>query len=178
MTPEPSRFDPVEEQALQADDPQAVEAAVDAAAADALADGITAADDPGQQGAPEPIDEEAEEAAAAAEAAAIGGRVAPYAGSEPDEEISEAERPLAEAGEGEAEGLEQADAELEENATVGDGMSDAERQIDEAIEAADNPAVGETPEGPTDTSDPEDDGNDDISGGDWKTWSGGAVKPQ
>ena len=105
--------------------------------------------------------------------------MAPYAGSEPDEAISEADRPLAEAGEGEAEGLEQADAELEENATVGDGVSDAERQIDEAIEAADNPAVGETPEGPTDTSDPEDDGNDDdISGGDWKTWSGGAVKPQ
>ena len=56
-------------------------------------------------------------------------------------------------------------------------MSDAERQIDEAIEAAGNPAVGETPERPTDTSDPEDD-DDDVSGGDWQTWSGGAVKPQ
>ena len=177
VIPDAVRTEPVEEQALQADDPQAVEAAVDAAAADALKDGITAADDPGQQGAPEPIDEEAEERAAAAEAAAIGGQVAPYAGSEPDEAVSEAERPLAEGGEGEAEGLEQADAELEQNAEVGDGVSAAERQIDEAIEAADNPAVGETPEGPTDTSDPEDDDND-VSGGDWQTWSGGAVKPQ
>ena len=120
--PDAVRTEPVDEQALQADDPQAVEAAVDAAAADALADGITAADDPGQQGAPEPIDEEAEEPAAAAEAAAIGGRVAPTPAPSPTRPISEAERPLAEAGEGEAEGLEQADAELEENPTVGDGI--------------------------------------------------------
>ena len=61
--------------------------------------------------------------------------------------FSEAERPLAEAGEGVAEGQEQAEAELEENAGPGDeGVSDAERQIEDAIEAADNPAVGETPE--------------------------------
>jgi hypothetical protein len=179
VIPDEVRTEPVEEQALQADDPQAVEAAVDAAAADAREDGVTAADDPGQQGAPEPIDEQAEEQAAAAEAAAIGGSAGrDYAGFEADEAISEADRPLAESGEGEAEGLEQADAELEENASVDDdGVSDAERQIDEAIEAADNPAVGETPEGPTDTSDPEGD-DDDISGGDWQTWSGGAVKPQ
>jgi hypothetical protein len=181
VTPEPSRFDPVEEQAIQADDPQAVEAAVDAAAADAAAEGIGSVDEPGLQGAPEPIDEQAEEQAAAAEAAAIGGSPGlGYAGSEVDESITEAERPLAEAGEGVSEGLEQAEAELEENATVGDGVSDAERQIDETIEAASNPAVGETPEAPADTSDPEADGSDDddISGGDWQTWSGGAVKPQ
>lgn len=181
VTPDPAHSDPVEEQAIQADDPQAVEAAVDAAAADAFADGITAADDPGQQHVPEPIDEEAEEQAATAEAAAIGGSPGrDYAGFEADEAVTEAERPLAEAGEGEAEGLEQADAELEENAEVGDGVSDAERQIDEAIEAADNPAVGETPEAPVDTSDPEADGSDDedVSGGDWQTWQGGAVKPQ
>lgn len=181
VTPDPAYADPVEEQAIQADDPQAVEAAVDAAAADALADGITAADDPGQQDVPEPIDEEAEEQAAAAEAAAIGGSPGrDYAGFEADEAVTEADRPLAEAGEGEAEGLEQADAELEENAEVGDGVSDAERQIDEAIEAADNPTVGETPEGPVDTSDPEADGSDDedISGPDWQTWQGGAIKPQ
>jgi hypothetical protein len=178
VTPEPGRSDPVEEQALQADDPQAVEAAVDVAAADALADGIGAVDEPGLQGAPEPIDEAAEEQAAAAEAAAIGGSVGePYAGFEADEAITEADRPLAEAGEGVSEGQEQAEAALEQNAEVGDGVSDAERQIDEAIEAASNPAVGETPEGPTPTSDPEDD-DDDISGGDWQTWSGGAVKPQ
>ncbi len=178
VTPDPARSDPVEEQAIPADDPQAVEAAVDAAAADALADGIRTAYDPGQQHVPEPIDEEAEEQAAAAEAAAIGGRPHEYAGSEPDEPVSEAERPLAESGEGESEGREQAEAELEENATVGDGMSDAERQIDDTIEAAENPAVGETPEGPTPTGDPEGDEDDDISGGDWQTWSGGAVKPQ
>jgi hypothetical protein len=178
VTPDPARSDPVEEQAIPADDPQAVEAAVDAAAADALAGGIRAADDPGQQDVPEPIDEAAEEQAAAAEAAAIGGRPHEYAGSEPDEPISEAERPLAESGEGESEGLEQAEAELEENATIGDGMSDAERQIDDTIEAAGNPAIGETPEGPTSTRDPEADEDDDVSGGDWQTWSGGAVKPQ
>jgi hypothetical protein len=57
-------------------------------------------------------------------------------------------------------------------------VSDAERQIDEAIEAAGNPTVGETPEGPTPTGDPEGDEDDDVSGGDWQTWSGGAVKPQ
>ena len=74
--------------------------------------------------------------------------------------------------------MEQAEAELEENASVGDGMSDAERQIDDTIEAAGNPAVGETPEGPTSTGDPEGDEDDDVSGGDWQTWSGGAVKPQ
>jgi hypothetical protein len=165
VAPDPARSDPVEEQAIHA-------------AADALEDGIRTADDPGQQDAPEPIDEAAEEQAAAAEAAAIGGRPHEYAGSEPDEPISEAERPLAESGEGESEGLEQADAELEENASVGDGMSDAERQIDDTIEAAGNPAVGETPEGPTSTGDPEGDEDDDVSGGDWQTWSGGAVKPQ
>jgi hypothetical protein len=178
VTPEPGRSEPVEEQAIQADDPQAVEAAVDAAAADALADGIGTADDPGRQHAPEPIDEAAEEQAAAAEAAAIGGTPHEYAGSEPDEPISEAERPLAESGEGESEGLEQADAELEENAGLGDGVSDAERQIDDTIEAAGNPAIGETPEGPAPTGDPEGDEDDDVSGGDWQTWSGGAVKPQ
>ena len=97
---------------------------------------------------PEPIDEAAEEQAAAAEAAAIGGSAGnEYAGSELGEPATEAERPLAEAGEGVAEGQEQAEAELEENAGPGDeGMSDAERQIDDTIEAADNPAIGETPE--------------------------------
>ena len=171
VVPDPARSDPVEEQAIQADDPQAVEAAVDDAAADA------AVDEPGLQAAPEPIDEAAEEQAAAAEAAAIGGSPGEeYVGSEPGEPITEAERPLAEAGEGVSEGQEQAEAELEENATVGDGVSDAERQIEDTIEAASNPAVGETPEGPTPTEDPESD--DDISGGDWQTWSGGAVKPQ
>ena len=182
VTPDPAHNDPVEEFAIRADDRQAAEAAVDAAAADALAEGIGSLDEPGLQGAPEPIDEAAEEQAAAAEAAAIGGPVPDYASSEIDEPISEAERPLAEAGEGVAEGQEQAEAELEENAEVRDaGMSDAERQIDETIEAADNPAVGETTEAGIQPSAPapdSQDDDDDISGGDWQTWSGGAVKPQ
>ena len=67
--------------------------------------------------APEPsspaaIDEAAEEAAAAAEAANIGGAVSDYAGPA-DLPATEAERPLAEAGEGEAEGQEQAELDLE-----------------------------------------------------------------
>jgi hypothetical protein len=267
VTPEPGRSEPVEEQAIQADDTAAVEDAIaDAAAAAEAGGGITspagapaggvdtpAAGDPpsqlspdaaGTAGAadvapvadeppqtetlpfdepetaspaaetraysspaaetqphdvpsestlesgeieplgmvePEPIDEAAEEQAAAAEAANIGGSPGEqYAGSEPGVPATEAERPLAEAGEGVAEGQEQADAALEANAGPGDeGMSDAERQIDDTIEAADNPAVGETPDPATPPQEPKaQDDDDDISGGDWKTWSGGAVKPQ
>jgi hypothetical protein len=98
--------------------------------------------------APEPqshpaIDEAAEEAAAAAEAANIGGQVSDYAGPE-DQLASEAERPLAEAGQGESEGLEQAELALEEAAQpTAPGMSDTERQIEDTIEAAANPALGE-----------------------------------
>jgi hypothetical protein len=91
---------------------------------------------------PEPIDEAAEEAAAAAEAANIGGVVSDYAGIT-GEVASEEERPLAEAGEGVAEGQEQAEYDLQEAAEPADGISDAERQIDEAIEQAANPLAGE-----------------------------------
>jgi hypothetical protein len=177
VTPEPGRSEPVEEAPVMADDPQEVEAAVDAAAADAYADGIRSADEPS---GPEPIDEAAEEQAAAAEAAAIGGARPEYAGSEPGEPATDADRPLEEAGEGVSEGAEQADADLEENASLSDdgGMSDAERQIDETIEAAGNPALGETPDPGTPPEEPKAEDDDDISGGDWQTWSGGAVKPQ
>ena len=93
---------------------------------------------------PEAIDEEAEVAAAAAEAANIGGSVSEYAGSEADAVADEAERPLMEAGEGEAEGFEQAEHDLETNAEIIDaGELDPAARIDEVIEAADNPAVGE-----------------------------------
>ena len=103
------------------------------------------APDPQQQ-PPAAIDETAEEAAAAAEAAAIGGTSSDYAGEEPGEPADEAFRPLAEAGGGEAEGQEQAEAALADNATYRDaGMSDAERQIDEAIEEAGQPQEGEHP---------------------------------
>jgi hypothetical protein len=129
--------------------------------------------------APPAFDEAAEEEAAAAEAAAIGGSLTDYAGSEPGFAADEAERPLAESGEGEAEGQEQAEADLEENLSPRDaGMTDAERQIDDAIEQAGNPLEGETPE-PLVSEGGSAPGDDDDEGGqsDWQTWSGGAAKP-
>jgi hypothetical protein len=63
--------------------------------------------------------ERQEEAAAAAEAAAIGGRVS----SSPDSaenSVDEAARPLAEAGQGEAEGFEEAERDLIEHTSHGD----------------------------------------------------------
>jgi hypothetical protein len=82
------------------------------------------------------IDEAAEEAAAAAEAANIGGTVSDYAG--PDGELATPEEaPLAESGEGEAEGQEQTELELREAAEgdEDDGLSPEEAQINEAIAA-------------------------------------------
>ena len=108
---------------------------------------LPAPDPHGEQ--PESIDEAAEEAAAAAEAAAIGGSPSDYAGPELGEPADEAFRPLAEAGQGESEGQEQAEAALADNATYRDaGVSDAERQIDEVIAQADQPLAGETPAEP------------------------------
>jgi hypothetical protein len=92
---------------------------------------------------PAAVDEAAEEAAAAAEAANIGGPVSDYAGPA-DQAATEAERPLAEAGEGEAEGQEQAERELQKAAEpTAPGKSAAERQIEETIEEAANPTAGE-----------------------------------
>ena len=90
------------------------------------------------------IDEAAEEAAAAAEAANIGGTVSDYAG--PDGEYAtDAEAPLAEAGEGESEGEEQTELELRDAAegNEDDGLSPEEAQINEAIEQAADPLAGE-----------------------------------
>jgi hypothetical protein len=65
-----------------------------------------------------------EEQAAAAEAAGIGGKVSDYPATDDDErENDPAERPLIEAGEGESEGFELAELELEEHATHGDSHS-------------------------------------------------------
>jgi D-alanyl-D-alanine carboxypeptidase/D-alanyl-D-alanine-endopeptidase (penicillin-binding protein 4) len=103
---------------------------------------------------PEAIDEAHEEAAAAAEAANIGGVVSDYAGPA-DEPATEAERPVAEAGGGEAEGQEQTEAELREAAQPADGISDEQRQIEEAIDQQANPLAGEQVEGlfaPDDTA--------------------------
>jgi hypothetical protein len=94
----------------------------------------------------EPIDEAAEEAAAAAEAAAIGGPAPEYPGFAVGEDADEADRALAEAGEGLSEGQELTEYDLAEAAEPTDTMSDAQRQIEETIEAQDAPYLGERPE--------------------------------
>src|SRR5215210_4751865 len=63
---------------------------------------------------PDVVDEQAEVEAAAAEAAAIGGAQPGYASPDPTLPASEDQIPLAEAGEGESEGQEQAEAAAEE----------------------------------------------------------------
>ena len=101
--------------------------------------------------------EREQEEDAAAEAAAIGGRVS----SEPpplDGGPDEAERPLAEAGEGESEGFEDAERELTEHASHGDQhaarrvIQDAPLESDDARAAddadADAPRSSETEDGP------------------------------
>ena len=94
------------------------------------------------------IDEEAEVTAAAAEAANIGGLDPAYAPSALDEEIGEAEIPLAEAGGGVSEGQEQAEGDLADLVTTdigpGAGVTDNERLIEETIERQSNPQDGET----------------------------------
>ena len=101
--------------------------------------------DPGTNGAG--IDEEAEVAAAAAQAGAIGGTVSDYAPSIVDEELDEAERPLAEAGEGVSEGQEQAEGDLADLATTdigpGAGQTGEEALIEDTIAQQSNPASGE-----------------------------------
>lgn len=78
---------------------------------------------------------------AGAEAGAIGGRVSsdpPPAGGGPDE----AQRPLAEAGQGESEGFEQAEAALVEHASHGDqhaarqAIEDAPAESDDGLAEA------------------------------------------
>lgn len=109
------------------------------------------------------IDEAAEEAAAAAEAANIGGTVSDYAG--PEGEVADEElRPLAEAGEGEAEGQEQTEDELRSAAESAEGATPEQHQIEDAIEAADNPPEQVEPVKPADDSE-------------WNTWSGRSVNP-
>jgi hypothetical protein len=82
----------------------------------------------------DPAREEADRAAA--EAAHIGGRTSSE--PPPDQPIDEAERPLVEAGEGEAEGFEQAERELAEHATHSDQHA-ARRAIQDApLEGSDD----------------------------------------
>jgi hypothetical protein len=89
--------------------------------------------------------ERQQEDAAAAEAAAIGGRPSdeplPTEGG-PDE----AERPLAEAGQGESEGFEQAEHDLIEHASHGDQHA-ARQAIEDAPEGEDDARAAEAGEG-------------------------------
>jgi hypothetical protein len=80
---------------------------------------------------------------AAAEAAAVGGRVSSE--GPPEESVNEAERPLAEAGEGEAEGFEEAERELIEHASHGDQHA-ARRAIQDAPSESDDQLAAESGE--------------------------------
>lgn len=72
-----------------------------------------------------------QEKEAAAEAGAIGGRASSEPPSEFERELSEADRPVIEGGEGESEGFELAEYELEEHASHGDEHA-ARRIIEDA----------------------------------------------
>lgn len=94
--------------------------------------------------------EREQEEAAASEAAAIGGRES----SEPDPvegELDEAQRPLAEAGQGEAEGFEQAERELVEHASHGDQHA-ARQAIEDAPLGAEDARAAEAAEADTEGS--------------------------
>ena len=86
-----------------------------------------------------------ETASAAAEAAQIGGRTS----SEPPpvEEVDEAQRPLVEAGEGEAEGFEQAEQELIEHASHGDQHASRRAIEDAPLAESDDARASESGEG-------------------------------
>jgi hypothetical protein len=106
----------------------------------------------------DPLEREAEEAAAA-EAAGIGGRV-------PDYDVDESSRPLEEAGEGEAEGFELAERDLIEEASHGDERRSPEADAFDP-EAGDPEAVyGEPDEvDPTEVvRDPREEGDDPGAG--------------
>ncbi|MGI8427878.1 MAG: hypothetical protein ACR2OB_00900 [Solirubrobacteraceae bacterium] len=87
--------------------------------------------------APDSADQQAD--LAAAEAGAIGGR----ASSVQPPDADQAQRPLIEAGQGESEGLEEAERELVEHATHGDQHA-ARRVIEDApaTEEAEEPRGG------------------------------------
>src|SRR5690348_10471975 len=85
---------------------------------------------------PESKFEHEEEEAAAAEARSIGGRVE-YDPEDGEASVDPAKAPLIEAGEGESEGFELAEADLEEHATHGD-MHAARRVLEDAPEESDD----------------------------------------
>jgi hypothetical protein len=131
---------------------------------------------------PPTVDEAAEESAAAAEAANIGGEVSDYAA--PEGTTADEARPLMEAGQGEAEGQEQAEAELAEaTEPTAPGASPEQHQIEDAIEAADSPATGEQVEPAAPTEERGEAGGEpsgetgpkEDEGAEWRTWSGRSI---
>jgi hypothetical protein len=120
---------------------------------------------------PPAIDEAAEVAAAAAEAANIGGPAPDYAAAaESGQPAPEEERPVAEAGEGESEGQEQAEGDLADATAEPEA---AQQRLDETIEAAADPASGETPEPVA----PSEERPAEEQSAEWRTWSGRSVNP-
>jgi hypothetical protein len=91
---------------------------------------------------PDPAREETDRAAA--EAAKIGG--SPRSEPPSEEPIDEAQRPLEEAGEGEAEGFELAEEELIEHATHSDQHAARRAIYDAPVDEADDPRTAESGE--------------------------------
>jgi hypothetical protein len=81
--------------------------------------------------------EREQEEAAGAEAAQIGGTVSDQPAPDGEEQLDEAQRPLVEAGQGEAEGFEQTELELVDNASHGDQHA-ARRAIEDRPDASDD----------------------------------------
>src|SRR5947209_12793865 len=92
---------------------------------------------------PDRAQEEADKAAA--EAGAIGGPATSESPPVGDGPLSEAERPLVEAGQGEAEGFEQAEAELVEHASHGDQHA-ARRVAEDASDQSEDSLAAEAGE--------------------------------
>jgi hypothetical protein len=86
--------------------------------------------------------EDEETAAAAREAAAIGGRVSDVLPGDAEDVPDEAHRPLVEAGEGEAEGFEEAERLLRDHATHGDQHA-ARRVLQDASSRSEDARVAD-----------------------------------
>jgi hypothetical protein len=97
--------------------------------------------------------EREQEEAAAAEAGAIGGRVDNEPPAEDSEQLDPAQRPLIEAGQGESEGFELAEADLIEHASHGDQHA-ARRAIQDSFDESDDARASEG--GEPDTEQPPD----------------------
>jgi hypothetical protein len=99
--------------------------------------------------------EREQEAAAAAEARGIGGQVSYRDGLE-DTEPDPSQAPLIEAGEGESEGFELAEQELEEHASHGD-MHSTSRILSDAVGPDEDDRATSAGEGDTELSSERDD---------------------